>query len=136
MSVMSYLPLGQVVWWWCAMLVLLGTPLSLMLVYRIRHWRVIVCIFSDLYRQPPPLLLFFLLWWVLLPIIINKAVRNQIASRRAALKLISRKKLTCHKSGRLLDMDHVVGQLLRSYPREKLDLLTMGAVDLGSVLYL
>ena len=68
-----------------------------------------------------------MLWWIVLPMIVNKAARNQIDSRRAAKKLI-------HNSASLrgsMNMDHVVGHLLKSYPKDKLQLLTMGAVDLG-----
>ena len=116
-----------VLWWLSAIVAMQSIPLSLVLTYRIRYWRLITAILSDLIRQPPPLILFLLLWWIILPMIINKAVRNQIASRRAAKKLIQ----NSTSLGGPMNMDHVVGHLLRSYPEDKLELLTMGAVDLG-----
>ena len=123
--------LPQIMWWLCATILLLGTPLSLILIYRLKYWRTVVSIFLDLVRQPPPLLLFVSLWWVLLPMVVNKAVRNQIASQQAALKLRCRKKILSPERERKQDVNHIVGQLLRSYPHDKLELLKMGAVDLG-----
>ena len=63
--------------------------------------------------------------------IINKAVRNHIASQQDAIKMKSRKNIGSLKFSSEKDVDHTVGQLLQSYPHEKLDLLKMGAVDLG-----
>ncbi len=113
------------------MVVAQSTPLALVLIYRIRSWRLILAIFSDLIRQPPPLILFFFLWWVTLPLIINKAVRNQTSVHRAAAKLITRNNIQSKKSDGFRGENHVVGRLLQSYPDEKLALLKMGALVVG-----